>query len=302
MKQYFNNRHLQSLLNILIILLIAGCSANSSSGEEVSDSDDLFRFSEFSYSGVSLDISNETDNARATTWRPDGSMIFITGRYTENVVSYTMSEPWDIGTATFSSEYDLSNEFGSTSQSSVAHGLFIHDDGELMWVFNRTEIWGYTLETPWELSTAVHTSYFDLRDFVQRGHDFDFNPEGTRLFIDDRNAQAVHEVHLSTPWDITTTEWEYTLDISDQEKEVRGLEMILDGTVMLLMDTGRREMLQYHLSEPYNLRTARFVNAFDVSEQSSNPRGLSIRPDLEVFYVTGNNNQRIYQYIRHASE
>jgi len=286
------------LLKVLTLLLIAGCGTTSTSVETASDRADRVLFEEYSYSGVSLDISNETDNARATTWRPDGSKIFITGRYTENVVSYTMTEPWDIGTATFSGEYDLSNEFGSTSQISVAHGLFLHDGGELMWVFNRTEIWGYTLETPWELSTAVQTSYFDLQDFVQRGHDFDFNPDGTKLFIDDRDAQAVHEVHLATPWDITTIEWEYTLDISDQEKEVRGLEMVKGGTIMLLMDTVRQEILQYALSEPYNLSTARYLNAFDVSEQAVQPRGLSVHPDLKYIYVTGRDNQKIYRYER----
>ena len=289
----------QYLLKILTLLIVSGCVNTSTSTDRHYDYVD---FEEYNYSGVSLDISNETDNARATTWRPDGSMIFVTGRQTENVVSYTLTEPWDIGTAILSGEFDLSKQFGSTSQNSVAHGLFLHEDGELMWVFNRTEIWGYTLETPWELSTAVHSSYFDLKDFVRRGHDFDFNPEGTRMFIDDRDAQAVHEVHLSTPWDITTIEWDYTLDISDQENEVRGLEMILDGTVMLLMDTGRREVLQHHLLEPFSLKTARYLNAFDVSEQTNNPRGLSIRPDLEVFYVTGNDNQRIYQYIHRVAE
>jgi hypothetical protein len=302
MNQLLYSAYTRYLLKILALLLIAGCITTSTPVETVSERANLLLFEEYSYSGVSLDISNETANARATSWRPDGSMIFITGRYSENVVSYTMTEPWDIGTATFSGEFDLSNEFGSTSQNSVAHGLFLHSDGELMWVFNRTEIWGYTLETPWELSSAIHTSYFDLKDFVQRGHDFDFNPEGTKLFIDDRDAQAVHEVHLSTPWDITTIEWEFTLDISDQENAVRGLEMILDGTVMLLMDTGRREVLQYHLSEPYNLKTASYVNAFDVSEQTGNPRGLSIRPGLEVFYITGNDNQRIFQYSRGAAK
>lgn len=283
-----------STKNISISVLLLILTFITATG---STSDRLY-FDEYTYSGISLDISNETANARATTWKPDGTLVFITGRYTENVVSYELTNPWDLSTASFSDEFDLSNQIGSSTQNSVAHGLFLHRDGKLMWVFNRTEIWGFSLETPWDLSTVTHSSYANLVDFVERGHDFDFNPDGTLLFIDDRNARAVHQFSLSTPWDITSIQWDYTLDISDQEIAVRGLEMILDGTIMLLLDTGRQAILQYQLSEPYNLRTANYLNAFDVSSESSNPRGLSIRPDLDSFYVTENSNQKIYQYNR----
>ncbi len=283
---------LYTLLLSLFIILVADPSTVS----------DRVVFEEYHYTGISLDISNETDNARATFWHPDGNEIYVTGRFTENVVRYTLSESWNVGTATFSGEFKLTNEFGSTSQQSRAHGLYFRSDGEKMWVFNRTEIWGYTLDAPWDISSAETTYYANLQDFVQRGHDIDFKPDGLRLFIDDRDAQAVHEVNLGKPWDITTIESVFTLDISDQENEVRGLEMIADGTIMLLMDTGRKEILQYHLSVPYDLKTAQYIDAFDVSGQSSNPRGLSVRPDLEYFYVTGNDNQKIYQYSRRSME
>ncbi|MCH8568616.1 MAG: hypothetical protein LAT67_10145 [Balneolales bacterium] len=298
MKRICSNNFISALKILLVSVLLAFCATAEKSER---DRNNLLLFEEYSYSGISLDISNETENARATAWRPDGSMLFVTGRYTENVVSYSLEEPWNIGTATFSAEFDLAEDLGNSSQSSVAHGLFLHNDGALMLVFNRTEIWEFTLETPWNLASAVQTSYFDLQKYVQRGHDFDFKADGSRFFIDDRDAQAVHEFYLETPWDISTMKWEYTLDISDQENAVRGLELVLEGTVMLLMDTGRKEVLQYQLSEPYSLKSARFINAFNVSEETGNPRGLSIRPDLEFFYVTGNDNQKIYQYTRRSS-
>jgi len=261
----------------------------------------LVEFEEYTYSGVYLDISNETENARASHWRPDGGEIFVVGRFTGNVASYTVTEPWNLKTATFSSEFDLSNEFGSTEQLSRAHGLYLQNDGGKMWVFNRTEIWGYSLSDPWDIVTATATQYKDLSEFVLRGHDFDFHPDGNRLYIDDRDAQAVHEVRLNTPWDITTIEWVYTLDISDYEEEVRGIEIVADGKIMLLVDTVRRELLQFRMEEPWDLKSAVYHSAFDLSGQSDNPRGLSIRPDLEWFYITGNDHQKIYQYRRNSA-
>jgi DNA-binding beta-propeller fold protein YncE len=296
----FSRTHLRNSIMLIALSLGFGCasavpdSPSAPAAEEIS----RVKFEQYSYSGVYLDISNETENARATHWKPDGTELYITGRYTENVVNYSVSEPWNIGTATYRNEFSVSGETGSTDQQSVPHGLFLRDDGAKMWVFNRTEMWGYNLETAWDVSTAEKGYYIYLGEHVQRGHDFDFNPEGTRLFIDDRNAQAVHEYHLSAPWDITTAEWVYSLDISDQEQEVRGLEMVLGGTIMLLMDTVRQEILQYHLTEPYNLRTARFLDAFDVSAQAVQPRGLSVHPELKYIYVTGRDHQEVYQYSR----
>lgn len=274
---------------IAAIFFIVSCS-----GPVISEYHSVL--SDFVYTGISLDISTETSNARATYWHPKGTVIYVTGRDSENVASYQLSEPWNLETANFSGEFDLSGELGSTSQSSVAHGLYLHSEGERMWVFNRTEIWGYTLNTSWDVTTASKSCYNDLSEFMKRGHDFDFSPDGKKLFIDDRDAQAVHEVSLSDPWNIHTIVWVYTLDISDQEKEVRGIELVENGTVMYLMDTGRREILKYELSVAYELESAVYIGSFSVAEQTQDPRGLSFSKDLRTFYVTGRDNQRIYQY------
>ncbi|MCH8556453.1 MAG: hypothetical protein LAT84_01465 [Balneolia bacterium] len=257
-----------------------------------------FSISDFSFTGQVLDISGETDNARATTWNPDGSRMFITGRYSENVVAYDMVEPWDITTASYAGEYKFEETFSESTGLSVGHGLFIREDGSRMWVFNRTEIRHYDLLEPWNLETASFTQLRDLSDFVQRGHDFDFKEDGTVLFIDDRNAQAVHQMILETPWDIATASHVFTLDISDVEQEVRGLEVILDGTIMLLLDTVRHEVLQYELSEPWNLSTAVLHNYLDVSDQTKDPRGISISTDLSTVFITGRNEQEVYTFRR----
>lgn len=286
------NKFIYKFLPFLILLLfISGSNSLTVS----------IQFDEFNYTGYSLDISNETANARATHWKPDGTEIYIVGRNTENVASYSVAEPWELSTATFKNDFDLTNEFGSANQGSHAHGLYFRDDGEKMWVFNRTEIWGYTLEEPWNVSSSKYAYYRDLSSFVKRGHDIDFHPDGTRIFIDDRNAQAIHEATLSTPWDISTIEWAYSLDISEQEQAVRGIEIVANGFIMLLLDTDRKELLQYHLSEPWNLKSATYHSAFDLSQQSGNPRGLSIRPDMNKFYITGNDNQKIYQYSKNIT-
>ncbi len=90
--------------------------------------------------------------------------------------------------------------------------------------------------------------------------------------------------------------WKYTLDISDLQQAVRGIELHPDGTMMWLMDTGRNDILQYHLAVPWELASARFDQALSLDGISRNSRGINWRPDGQVFFVTSTGDQKIYEF------
>lgn len=277
---------------ILAIALVmtsgTGTVATAYPEEPATDANPAFFLDNFAYSGKYLDISAETLNARATHWRPDGSMVFVTGRYTDNVVAYMVETPWDLSTASFAHEVKVPGEF--------QHGLFLRDDGSQMWVFDRTSIWTFDLAKPWDITSISEGENTDLSHFVERGHDIDFTPDGKTIFIDDRNTGAVFAMDLATPWDVSTGTLAYTLDISDIQKEIRGIEIIRGGKIMLLMDTARDEILQFNLRVPYDLSSATLVNTFDVSELTLQGRGLSLNADFTSIYVTGRDEERVFQY------
>jgi hypothetical protein len=270
------------------LILISGCKSQKTNQSQAPDQSTEYFLTDFAYSGKFLDISNETENARATFWKPDGTVVFITGRDTDNVAAYKLSEPWQINTAEFLHEINLPGE--------NQHGLYFREDGKMMWVFDRTSIWSFNLATPWDITSRSEGTNHDLSQFLQRGHDIDFKPDGSILFIDDRNAGAVYEYSLTIPWDVNTGTLTYTLDISDIQKEVRGIEFLKKGSIMMLMDTGRDEILHFNLSEPWNISTASFFDTFDVSNETSQGRGLSFSSDESIMYVTGRDEEKIFQY------
>jgi hypothetical protein len=243
---------------------------------------------QFTYSGKYLDISGETEDARATFWKPDGTIVFVKGRVSNNMAAYGVSDPWQIHTVKFLHDVHVPGEF--------QHGLFFRENGTMMWVFDRTSIWSFTLENPWDITTRSEGSNHDLSSFTLRGHDIDFKPDGAILFIDDRNAGAVFEYSLITPWDVSTGILTYTLDISEQQIEVRGIEFLKDGSIMMLMDTERKEVMQYNLTRPYEISTATFFDAFDVSEQTYQGRGMTFSTDENIMYVTAQDEKKIFQY------
>lgn len=286
-KKVFSEGFLTFILMGLIILTHGCKTLNITPPQETSQTSGL-PLKHFVYTGKHLDISNETEDARATFWKPDGTLVFITGRHTNNVVAYKVNEPWQIHTAELLHDEKVPGEF--------QHGLYFREDGKMMWVFDRTSIWSFSLATAWDISTRSEGTNHDLSHFAQRGHDIDFKPDGTILFIDDRDAGAVYEYSLSIPWNVDTGSLTYTLDISDQQKEVRGIEFLKEGSVMMLMDTGRGEILQYNLAEPWNISTAVFFDTFDVSSQTNQGRGLSFSADETIMYVTGRNEEKVFQY------
>ena len=248
------------------------------------------------YTNQSLSVT--TSGTRGTDFNHDGTRFYVVGRSTLNIVEYHLTIPWAIETATYVRELDISTEMGSATQlESVPHGIYIRkDDGKLMWIGNRTEIWEYTLSTPWDITSATPTGYRDLSNVILRGHDFDFKPDGRVLYYDDRFIESVFQFNLSVPWDISTVNLDYVFDISDQQQEVRGVQLDKDGKRMFLMDTERLEVLEYYISQPYDLRTAAYVDAFSVGSESTEPRGITFRSNSKMFYVTSSNEGVIHQY------
>ena len=247
-----------------------------------------------------------TTNTRSSDFRSDGVRFYILGRGTLSVAEYHLSTPWDIESANYVRELDISPEMGSEiQQSAVPHGLYIKKDGGmLMWVFNRTEIWEYTLSTPWDITTAEVTQYKDLSDFLVRGHDIDFKPDGSVLFIDDRGNEAVVQFNLSTMWDISTLSLDYIYQPAPPPDafgilatpNARGLELNSNGTRLFVTDSQTMDVLEYYVSDPYDLRSAVYIGAYNVGAESSNPRGITFSPDFRYFYISDATDDRIYQY------
>jgi len=240
------------------------------------------------------------DNSGATEFKSDGSRFYVVGRSQLKVFEYRLSSDWNINSANLQRELDISDEMGSGVQSSQApFGIYIRkSDGEKMWIWNRTEIWEYELSTPWNVSTASLEDYKDFSDVITRGHDIDFKPDGSVLYVDDRIIGAVFQFELPSSWNIESIDLDdyEALDISDRQKAVRGTQLTSDGRSMLLMDTGRQEILEYSLSSPFDVTTGSFVGTLSVKAQAPSPEGVTFKPDFEHFYVTNTNNNNVYQY------
>lgn len=266
------------------------------SGINVAANGDVSIVEYSSYTGNKKTVA--TNGARGSDFRPDGSRFYILGRTSKNILEYHLSDDWNIESAAYVRELNISSEIGTGAQSDfAANGLYIRKtDGKRMWVFNRTEIWEYTLSTAWDITSANQTGYKNLNSTIVRGHDFDFRPDGKRLYVDDRIHEAVFQFNLSSAWDVESASLDKMLDISDQQQAVRGIHISPGGDRMFLNDTGRQEVLEYVLSNSYDIGSANYVGSYSISSEMSNAEGISFRSDISMFYMTSTSEEIIYQY------
>ncbi|TVR19461.1 MAG: hypothetical protein EA391_00660, partial [Balneolaceae bacterium] len=241
-----------------------------------------------------------TSGTRDTAFRPDGSRMYVVGRASRTIAEYHLSTNWDISTRSYVRELDISAEMGSSgTEVSAPHGIYIRDDGNKMWVMNRSEIWEYSLSSSWNITSATQTGYRDLKGesiSLVRAHGVDFRPNGRRMYVDDRVVGGVFQYNLSTAWDISTATLDHVLDISDIQLEARGVQLNSTGERMYILDTGRREVLEFFVSNAFDLRSARYIGAYRVGSQMNNPRGMSFNTNFDGFYISDATDDMVYQY------
>lgn len=282
------------LITLSAIVLCAGymVPCGLSGQQEKNSNGEPWNIAHSVYSGKSADISKHTTNARATDFKPDGSRMYVVGRGSQNIAEYKLSKAWDIGSASFLQELKI--------RAPAAHGLFFNkENGTDMYLFNRRQIQQYKLARPWDVTTArlVRTRNLKCENAqLVRGHDIHFRANGKMFYVEDRFNREVYQYSLSEPWNIETLRWRETLDISDQQHAVRGIELSPDGSKMWLMDTGRNEVLEYRLDTPWSLKSAEFTRALDISRTSSNSRQITWRPDGRAFFITSVGHQKVYEF------
>jgi DNA-binding beta-propeller fold protein YncE len=231
----------------------------------------------------------------AVFFKPDGSMMFITGSNRDEVWGYYLSTAWDISTAKINPMVDC---LKITGEETTPTGLFFKPDGTKMYVcgFGGDEINEYDLSTAWDINTASflqRRSIYSPEPFV-RG--LFFSSDGTKMYIIGTNSDRVNQFDLSTAWDISTASLLQNLSVTSQEGFPSDLFFKPDGTKMYVIGTNGDEVNEYDLSTAWDISTASHVQLKSVSAQETAPSGLFFKSDGTKMYVTGTAGVDVNEY------
>ena len=202
---------------------------------------------------------------------------------------------FDVSTATF-----VSPPFDVSSQEPRPTGMAFSNDGTKMFVvgINGTGINEYALATAFDVSTATSSnSSFDVSPQETHPTGMAFSSDGTKMFVVGTIGDDVNEYALSEAFDVSTaTSSNSSFDVSPQEREPTGVAFSSDGAKMFVVGLIGDNVNEYALSEAFDVSTANFTTAFDVSSQDLSPTGMAFSSDGTKMFVVGDIGANVNEY------
>jgi len=185
-------------------MFISGSSNDSIYEYDLSTS---FNLSTASYSGTSFDVSSEIGNPIGFAFNGDGKKMFIAGYSNGKVYEYGLNTGFDLSTASYSKNFDVSSEDTSPK------GIAFNGDGTKMLVLGTSSnsVHEYGLTTGFDVSTASFTTSFDVSSENTDLDGLEFNTVGTKMFILGDSNTSVFEYDTG----ITNDKARFSIDVSE---------------------------------------------------------------------------------------
>jgi 6-phosphogluconolactonase (cycloisomerase 2 family) len=270
------------------------------SGIKLSGHQSLFNISSSTLS-YTWNTSSFSQTLCNMSFKPDGTRVIIVDMTLNNIVSYNLSTPWDLSTATA--------HHTKTGIQTNNRGIYFKSDGISVWISNASEILSYTLSTAWDISSTWTNTFQTMNSTTLQNHtghlkDIHFSSDGTKFYLCDFANRRVTEWDCSTAFRADTATYNnVSLDVYYNSSNIpMGMEFSSDGTVLLVISEAERNLLKYNLSTAWDLSTATYDSLKAVGSSGS-CYGLGIDTAGENFYVTIPNvsGDPVLQYYAAAS-
>ncbi|MDA7713075.1 autotransporter outer membrane beta-barrel domain-containing protein [Candidatus Pelagibacter sp.] len=265
-----------------------------------------FAFIEFKQS---KDISSDTTEVRGINFKPDGTIMYITNRDPNNgnkaqVTQYSLSTPFDISTATKTSQTNLVHK--GNHGVLFPHAIEFKPDGTKMFLASnnaQTSIYQYNLTTPWDTSTVVWENRFQIGNDTESSlRTLSFKPDGTRMFTGGPNQGKIRAYILANPWDLTSgvSLEAVSADLkTSSDTDFRNTQFDATGSIMYIMGNTNNNIHKYTLSTPWDVTTLSSTSTeYDTDSRFSNMRGFIFAASFTKLFVTDDNSSTntIFEY------
>ena len=167
---------------------------------------------------VDITGSDNEDQVRTITFKPDGTRMFVGGKTQDKIREYILTTPFDLRSGVTLGS--LSASLASSSDGGMRN-IQLHSDGTILYVAGDTNeyMYKYTLSTPWDITTISSTStryYLGNRVGDMRG--FIFTANFTKLFVTNdagigTSSNKIFEYSLACAGTITCSDASKNADV-----------------------------------------------------------------------------------------
>ena len=190
--------------------------------------------------------------------------------------------------------------FSVATQDTSPTGLTFKSDGSIMYVSGDTGnvIEEYALSSAWDVSTASHTSSYDVSSQTTDLEDVTFKTDGTKMYVlGGGSNDTVYQYSLSSAWDSSGASYESkSFALNSQDTSPTGLTFKSDGTKMYVTGNDGDTLEEYTLSSAWDVSTASASHSLDISSEETSPEDVEISSDGKYIYVAGGQQDGIDVY------
>lgn len=196
-------------------------------------------------------VANDESVIRAVAFKPDGTVMYIVGSSSDEVIQYGLSTAWDITSATQTSSISVAG------QETFPFGLAFSGDGSKMFIVGietPASINEYALSVPWSVSSASHSDSVAIDQFEEYANGLAFSDDGKIVFVAGterttlgQGNDVITALDLPAPWSIASVSLRQTYELASPAATPHDIAFKSDGTEMYLADLGSSSILQYSI-------------------------------------------------------
>ncbi|MFZ9886379.1 MAG: hypothetical protein ACO3JL_02660 [Myxococcota bacterium] len=177
-------------------------------------------------------------------FRPDGTRLFLLGSGADRLYQFDLDVPWDISTAQAAGSAAFPLETASRA-------VFFRPDGTRVYLrgLASDQLFQYDLVEAWDVASlngASPNGVFSVVPYMLNPgiSDFHLDETGTELHWS-REGEAVYQVTLTTPWDVTSASAPISIFLESwmQGASPRGIWLTADG--LYVIDPEGARLRQY---------------------------------------------------------
>jgi len=214
------------------------------SGDDVNEYDlsTAWNIHTASYS-QNFSVAAQETSPQGLFFKPDGTKMYVNGFDNDTVNEYDLSTAWDISSASYSQQLDISGQNG------VSTAIFFKPDGTKFYLLGRgpDAIDEYDLSTAWDITSASRLQEISVNSEESSPSGLFFKPDGTKMYVVGFSGDEVNEYDLSTAWDISSSSALQTFSIIGQSNSSEGIFFKPDGLKMYIVDQTEDAIFEYDL-------------------------------------------------------
>ena len=164
---------------------------------------------------------------------------------------------------------------------------YVQDDGSL----NTA-----TSAVNYDIANGSYTQAFSVSSQDTFPSGVAFNPAGTKMFVVGNTGDDVNEYTLSTGFDVSTASFVDSFSVSGQQAAPMSVAFNTDGTKMYIVGETEDTVAQYALSAGFDVSSASYTQAFDISGQETEAQGITFNTDGTKMFIVGDTGNDINEY------